>query len=196
MDFFGLGYCLSALSYNFQHGVSHRFSRRISTRATVDCSTSGLPSGFCSRSAWTRRIDQIKHLPDPLREAIGLEIGQDGLYCTSDQANNVDVYSNYNRTATIVPDLYCPWTVSADGSKLCSSHPDKAHSPQEWLGFLLQHFLFPWYSQASGEVIWHGEDVGDTGAYLLTNNHLEVVTFRQLLENYAKEIRRLSYDTS
>jgi hypothetical protein len=131
-----------------------------------------------------RGIDQIKHLPDPHREAVGLEIGQEGLYCTSDQANNVDVYSDYNRAAIGAPDLYCPWTVSADGSKLRSSHPDKAHSPKEWLGFLLQHFLIPWHSQASGEVIWQGEDMGDTGAYLLTDNYLEVVTFRQLLENY------------
>jgi hypothetical protein len=99
-----------------------------------------------------RNIYQIKHLPDPIREAVGLEIGQDGLYCTSDQANNVDVYSNYNSVAASAPDLYCPWTVSADGSKLCSSHPDKAHSPKEWLEFLVQHFLIPWQSQASGEI--------------------------------------------
>ena len=135
-----------------------------------------------------RRIDQIKHSPDPLREAVGLELGQDGLYCTSDQANNVDVYSNYNHPATSAPDLYCPWTVSADGSKLRSSHPDKAHSPQEWLEFLVGQFLIPWRFQASGLVIWQGEEVGDTGAFLLTKNKLEVVTFRQLLENYFGKI--------
>ncbi len=134
-----------------------------------------------------RRIDLIKHFPDSFREAVALELGQDGLYCASDQANNVEVYSNYNRAATSAPELYCPWTVSIDGSKLCSSHPDKAHSPQEWLEFLRQHFLIPWHSQASGMVIWQGEDMGDTGASLMTKNHLEVVTFRQLL---AKHLNR------
>jgi hypothetical protein len=138
-----------------------------------------------------RKTNLIQNLPDPFREAAKLELGRQGLNCTATLANSLEVYSDYNRPAEGAPGLYCPWTINADGSTLISSYPDKAYEPQEWLGFLLQHFLIPWHVVASGVVLWHGERVGDAGAYSIVANHLEVVSFRGLLEQHLRTSHHL-----
>jgi hypothetical protein len=85
-----------------------------------------------------------------------------------------------------VPSLYCPWTVTDDGGQIVSQHPDKAYEPALWLGFLLQHFALPWGINVSGICMWQGEQVGDSGVYIVAQSQLKTASFADMLEVFLK----------
>ncbi len=131
-----------------------------------------------------RPVTLLEKLPDPLRQAVNLPMMADGLYCVSEKANDEEFYSDYNTPALGIPDLYCPWEISNDGTLLQSKNADKSYSPGEWLEFLVTHFFTPWNVKVSGLVMWQSDYIGDIGVYILKENLLEVVTFEDLLETH------------
>lgn len=131
----------------------------------------------------TRRMlrDPAKclRLDDPVREAAGLPVGDDGGYFVGSPANygqNDDgTIIEYNTPPHGQPGLWCKWVPNDDGTAIEWDGCEKFYNYVEWLRYIISHFLEPWGYTANGEVEWRGEDWDDNGTLVVENN---VVTER------------------
>lgn len=125
---------------------------------------------YLTAFAETRRMRRDVELalvkPDPLREAVGLPIGEEagffvggtGFYGQDFDKSVV----NYNTPPTGQPGLWCQWRASDDGAWLCADG-GKFYNYVEWLKYLIERFLTPWGYEVSGIVKWRGEHQKDLG---------------------------------
>ncbi|WP_201360982.1 hypothetical protein [Dictyobacter formicarum] len=130
-------------------------------------------------------VDIVKNDPDPLREAVGLPIGENGCYFTGRGLKDLYVappwvYLAGANEATIdpayidwicpgVPYHHCAWRPGDDGTELRIAS-DKPYCWYTWLQYLLDHFLVPWGYILNGKMTWQGEDEKDRGALLVEKN--------------------------
>jgi hypothetical protein len=128
------------------------------------------------------RRPSVADLPDPLRDAVGVQLEAGGLFCIADLANDRSQYLDWNRPPPGVPDLYCPWTCSEDGRFLQAASSDKVFEPKASLGFLLEHLLVRWGLDVGGAILWHDERFADAGAIIVRSNVIEVHDLRSLLQ--------------
>lgn len=71
-----------------------------------------------------------------------------------------------------LPGIWCQWVPSEDGGALEWDGGEKFYSYEEWLTFLLDHFLTPWGYKVSGEIDWRGQDSDDTGTLFVVANEV------------------------
>lgn len=121
-------------------------------------------------------------LPDPLRRAVGLPIGEDAAFCveasedlfgTGGRKGKSDVV-DANQPPHGQPGLWCQWVPSSDGGCLEWDQGDKFYDYDAWLRYLLDHFLKPWGYVLDGEVFWQGEESDDRGKLVIRKNRLRV----------------------
>lgn len=106
-------------------------------------------------------------LPDPLRVAVDLPIGEEGCYFVggggfAGQDRDSSIL-DYNEPPRGQPGLWCQWEPSSGGSSIVWNGAEKFYNYLEWLRYLLDHFLLPWGYELTGEVDWSGEDPSDQG---------------------------------
>ena len=109
--------------------------------------------------AYLQRFADVKHmkrdiqlalkLADPLREAVGLPIGEQGCYFTGGSGNLGQELDNsvISRSSPPVglPGLWCQWAPTEDGRHISwIGDPNKLYNYTRWLDYLLSHFLCPW----------------------------------------------------
>ena len=134
--------------------------------------------------AQTRRMQRNPELaakmPDPLRDAVGLPVGEQGEYFVG-STNNVgqdrtpDI-TNFNQPPADQPELWCQWTPSEDGSAIVWDQGEKFYHYTDWIIYLIQHFLAPWGYVLNGTVEWEGESRGDLGQIVITDNAVTTKT--------------------
>lgn len=130
----------------------------------------------------TRRMSRdakiAASLPDPLRQAVGLPIGENGGYFVGgtgmagqdDDASVVD----YNSPPSEQPSLWCQWRPTDDGTAIEWDGGEKFYDYAEWLCFIIVHFLAPWGYVLDGEVKWSGEEEEDAGILRVRNNEVSI----------------------
>ncbi len=111
---------------------------------------------------------------DPLREAVGLPVGLEGGYFVgSDEAfgqeHTTDIL-DWNSEPSGQPGLWCLWAPTEDGQAIEWNGGEKFYCYAEWLTYLIDHFLKPWGYVLNGEVEWSGEDRGDIGKLVVSDN--------------------------
>jgi len=121
-----------------------------------------------------RDASKLANLPDAVRIAAGLPVGDEGGYYVGSledygQNKTADVI-DYNRPPNGQPALWCQWTPSEDGNAIQWDEGEKFYSYVEWLKYLIEHFLAPWGYVVNGSVEWEGESRGDIGRILVSNN--------------------------
>jgi hypothetical protein len=79
----------------------------------------------------------------------------------NDQAGDVE---SYNRPATGMPGLWCPWTCCDEGGCLSWDGGEKAYAPDRWLRYLINTFLRPGAALAADPA---ARDVGLTFDHVL-----------------------------
>lgn len=141
----------------------------------------------------------VEHIPDPIREAAGLPVGEHGAYFVAYGPNapapdlsgktlqEVEAILNAHRKDNgindegpgvlrdgyrtgILPGYWCQWTPNDEGTALAWDEGEKFYSYREWLEFLIDHFLKPWGYTVAGMTDWNGEESGDTGTLFVANN--------------------------
>lgn len=119
----------------------------------------------------TRRMrrDAVKaeSIPDPLRTAVGLPIGDQGCYFVAGsgfcgQEDDGSVTDN-NREPRGQPGLWCQWIPTKDGNGIEWNGGEKFYEYEAWLKYIVEHFLEPWGYELRGEVTYEGEDSSDKG---------------------------------
>lgn len=121
--------------------------------------------------------------PDPVREAAGLPVGIEGGYFVgagefSGQEGmfgaKVEDMLDLNQPPSDQPGLWCQWVPSEDGTEIVWDGGEKFYDYQNWIVYIVKHFLEPWGYSISGSVAWEGEDPSDFGVLEINNNKIYV----------------------
>lgn len=117
--------------------------------------------------------------PDPIREAAGLPVGDEGAYFVGEtgfagQDNGPDVL-DHNRSPNGQPGLWCQWVPTSDRAGIEWNGGEKFYYYTEWLKYIIEHFLKPWGYVLNGEVEWCGEDRHDVGKIVVDNNSVKAL---------------------
>ena len=113
-------------------------------------------------------------LPDPIRDAVGLPIGEEGCNFVGGTGsigrdNDVSVL-DHNQPPADQPGLWCEWVATQDGKFIVWNGSEKFYSYVEWLRYIIQHYFEPWGYTVNGEVEWQGEDRDDLGKIIVEKN--------------------------
>lgn len=88
----------------------------------------------------------------------------------------INLSDDVNKLPKGVPNWYCYWEVSADGSKLSAIEDEiKAYDDFEWLPYLVKHFFQPWGCRLSGEIEWETEGGNGSGVIYAKDFAIECV---------------------
>ena len=127
---------------------------------------------YSRRVRWT--TERLAESPDPVRVAAKLPLGNHGCYFVdhvySDprEPNDPSVL-DYNLSPDEQPTLWCNWCPTDDGTELVWNEAENVYLYDEWIVYLIEHFLDPWGYVLNGEVEWHGQDEWDTGIISIIN---------------------------
>lgn len=130
----------------------------------------------------TRRMKRdpfvCAQLSDPVREAVGLGVGEDGGYFVgglgfAGQDHDPSVV-NHNKEPEGQPGLWCQWVPDKTGGYLGWDGGEKFYAYADWLRYLIKHFFRPWGHKITGVVRWRGEDAKDRGSIVVTDNKIAV----------------------
>lgn len=111
---------------------------------------------------------------DPLREAVGLPLGTDGVYYTGDRsALRIPADQLWSwPLAEGVPDRLCYWSIDAD--RVSCEESGGRNRFVSWLEFLIKHFFGPWGYKLNGKVTYT-EDDDYSGSLHIRDNVVEDV---------------------
>lgn len=150
------------------------YTTQFEGRFTLDKALTVPQLNYLTAFADTRRFRRsaafVETLPDPFRLAVGLPVGKEGGYYVGGRESADGDYLNYNTPPEGQPGLWCKWCPSADGQGVEWDGGEKFYAYVEWLQYLIEHFLKPWGHVLNGEVTWAGEEPGDLGRIVVTDN--------------------------
>ena len=184
-------------------GYSTVFSGQFSVTPTLKPEHAAYLRRFSETRRMKRDAALAEKLPDPLRLAVGLPIGDEGAYFVgavslhgeatdasvldSNQAPGLPSYGkpldfaewSHQKEAAIEagaqPGLWCQWVPSEDGSAIEWDQGEKFYYYFAWLRYLIQNFLAPWGYKLNGEVAWSGDSLDDNGVIYARENVIEAV---------------------
>lgn len=145
----------------------------------------------------TRRMQRkgASKLPDPLRKAVGLPIGDEGEYFVGGTGwagqDHDDTIVEYNTPPVGQPGLWCHWEPTDDGKFIKWNGAEKFYRYDTWIRYINEHFLKTWGVKLSGDVKWRGEDSSDRGV-MVANNGIDLL-FGDAFAAY-KDTKRLERD--
>jgi hypothetical protein len=131
---------------------------------------------FTEADHWKMRVEGLEKLPDPLREAVGLPVGEEGCYF-------IGVYPNPEISKFVLdsqnpprglPDRFCHWRPTADGQAIEWDCMGKFYDYEGWLLTLIDDFLYPWGYSLNGEVKWQGEMDDDYGVLIVQDTTVTI----------------------
>jgi len=137
----------------------------------------------------TRRMkrDAVKvaHLKDPVREAVGLDVGIEGEFFVGAKGwagqDKDSSIIDYNSPPTTQPGLWCQWIPSKSKDAIEWDGNEKFYDYVEWIQYMINNFFSPWGYVLNGIVYWKGEDENDVGLINIKNNVLEVKSKLKLM---------------
>jgi hypothetical protein len=122
------------------------------------------------------RVEAIENVPDPVREAAGLPLGEDGGYFVGHLPADESRYTlDENDPPDSQPGLWCQWIPSEDDQTIQWDGTEKFYFYVEWLYYLIDHFIQPWGYILNGEVSWQGEEDDDYGIIIVKNNEIDEI---------------------
>ena len=134
---------------------------------------------FSSTRRMARNESILASMPDPVRDAVGLPVGQQGEFyvgSTSDFGQTRDKsIIDFNLSPKSQPGLWCDWEVSDDGKYLEWNGSEKFYGYVEWLEYMNKNFFTPWKKDLNGEIKWEGEDSSDKGVIVVENNNVKAL---------------------
>ncbi len=141
---------------------------------------------YINKFSETRRMDRNEFLavrmPDPVREAAGLPVGQWGQYFVGGGGfagqDRDESITNYNAPPSGQPGLWCQWVVNDEGTELEWNQCEKFYEYALWMEYLMQHFFTPWGYKCNGAIEWQGEESSDIGRLHVKDNQVQACTGR------------------
>ncbi len=155
-------------------GYSTYFDGQFSVTPPLTPDRIAYMKAFSATRRMMRKTILAADMPDPLRESVGLAIGEQGAYFVGGggdfgQERDASVI-DYNEPPAGQPGLWCNWEPSDDGSAIRWNESEKFYNYVEWIRYIADHFLGPWGHKINGNVRWSGEDRDDIGAIVAKEN--------------------------
>jgi hypothetical protein len=143
--------------------------------------------------AYLKEFSEVRHMdrdvayttkrPDPLREAVGLPLGVGAGYFVNGEGfgkgergdplvhepNARCGILDGNKPPAGQPGLWCKWEPNENGTTMRWSGIEKFYDYEEWIQYLMDHFLTPWGYKLSGRVDYQGENEDDKGFIMIYN---------------------------
>lgn len=122
-----------------------------------------------------RDAGKTGNISDPLREAVGLDVGVEGCFFVGGDGGEKDksviAWDSYPEN---LPGAYCPWTVSPDNTSIVESGKWEWCGFQlvemvNWLKFIEQEFLNPWGYAIEGQVFFQEPNHGFVESLVVRN---------------------------
>ncbi len=143
-------------------------------------------AAYLRRFSDTRRMKRdpevARSLPDPVREAVGLSLGEEAEYFVGGTGwagqDGDDSVRDYNTPPGKQPGLWCHWEPNDDRGTIRWDGGEKFYDYVAWLQYLIERFLGPWGYFLDGTVKWQGEDPSDQGVIRARINVLEAIPKR------------------
>ena len=116
---------------------------------------------FADTPRLARKVDIVSTIKDPLREAVNLPLGEEGEYFTGE--NRYEPYENQKPTLLhspyekstqpkTQPSQYCCWGPNENGTAITWTMHDDSKTYDNWLEYIIQHFLTPWGYTLNGQI--------------------------------------------
>lgn len=103
------------------------------------------------------------------------EFGVQGeFYVGDDNEANAPKVLDVNRPSPTQPGLWCQWEAT-DENTIEWDGGEKFYNYVEWLVYIIEKVLKPNGHTVNGEVTWSGEETGDVGKILVTDNVVETL---------------------
>lgn len=133
---------------------------------------------FSQTRRMKRNQSQASKLPDLVRNAAKLPIGNEGAYFVGGggdygQAADGSVL-DFNSPPLGQPSLWNHWVPSEDGNSIVWDGGEKFYEYKRWINYITEHFLKPWGYVLNGDVEWIGEDPDDRGMLSIKDNVLKI----------------------
>lgn len=125
---------------------------------------------FSNTRRMKRNVKLLSGILDPIREAVGLPLGEDGEFFVGGDDCCVDSIIDRNSPPSTQPGLWCDWNIQADGEGLTWNGSEKFYNYTEWLVYIIENFIKRWGLIANGQITWQGEDSSDFGIISVVNN--------------------------
>ena len=175
-------------------GYTTNFSGKFSIYPKLNPSQIDYLNAFSNTRHMARDSSIAEKMPDSKRIAVGLPIGVDGEYfvgslsfCGQDNDKSV---MRYNDPASTQPGLWCQWVPSSDGKYLQWDGSEKFYKYEEWVKYIIDHFLKPWGCSLNGDVKWRGDETDDRGVLIVKNNFVNSF-FGESYKKYISEKKEI-----
>lgn len=140
--------------------------------------------------AQTRRMQRdariTETLPDPVRLAVVLPVGEQGGYFVGSRENFGQNHTPDVIDGNVPPkgqlNSWCQWVPTDDGTAILWDEGEKFYDYVAWIKYLIQHFLAPWGYLLNGEIQWEGESSSDIGKIKITDNVVKVLIGKFIYE--------------
>jgi len=93
---------------------------------------------------------------------------------TAEQRATLVDWSQERHEWSGVPSYWCQWVPTDDGKAIHWDGVEKFYEYEDWLLYIIEHFIAPWGCKLNGEVEWAGEDSEDLGRLVVKDNVLTV----------------------
>lgn len=113
--------------------------------------------------------------PDPIRAAVGLPLGPQCAYYTGSTAfagqdyDSPGIIGHGSTTPQGQPGLWCQWLPTDDLGGIEWNGGEKFYNYDDWMTYLIEHFLAPWGYTVSGAVTYSGESDDDQGTLTIVD---------------------------
>ena len=140
---------------------------------------------YLRQFSYNRRValreEELHSIPDPLREAVGLPVGNEGAYYVGelDRHSNT-IIINYNTPPKGQAGLWCQWIPTENGKYIKWDEDEKFYNYIEWIVYINNHFLKPWGIVLNGEVDWEGEEFADCGSIKAENGEIMFQEYKRV----------------
>lgn len=160
-------------------GYSTDFSGYFSVQPPLDEKQVAYLIKFSETRRMKRDPSIAEDMRDPVRQAVGLPIGDEGGYFTGGLGmmgqDSDESVVNHICHPDDQPGLWCQWFPTEDGSEIIWDGNENFYDYTEWLKYIVEHFLEPWGRKINGEVHWQGKDSRDSGIIYAKDNMIEAV---------------------
>ena len=98
-------------------------------------------------------------------------------YMTAEEVQMLSEFVEKRHEGPEFPDFpYCQWEPTPDGSGIrYTDNETSSYFYEEWLTYLIEHFMKPWGLTLSGAVTYEGEEASHQGTLWVHNNEVKDV---------------------
>jgi hypothetical protein len=173
------------------------FTTEFEGRFELDAPLTDEQKKFLAQFAATRRVRrserETRERPDPVREALQLDVGPEGGYFVGEGGvagqNSGPGVVDSNQPPTGQPGLWCQWVPTEDGTAIVWDGNEKFYHWEKWLAYIIEHFLGVWGKRLNGEMKWECAEFDERGLIRVNDNEISTPPLEEVTVQIKPAVR-------